>query len=410
MGFDKARDLVSHGKHFRITHGGVFKFFLLKFFLLRSLLGAWACFLRLPGVMPLSKEQMDLLKDGSTSIQFAKDNPRKVGSKAWDRYEQYKDANSISQAMEKKAGWQDLTADFEKGFLKIMKEDVEMQGPTKRPAPEGTPDREAQARTKSQASTLIPRSLPTEIEDPISKVEISAATLTALRMVMREEITHGVSAIESRLMNRMDEQMQNMKEEIEKEKAARGLLESRLHNLEAKQNMKIDVDKMDDEVDKSIAVIGGFGEKGIEEAEDVLKELLAHINGFQDVNLVESNSGVLGLAQFDTPSNAFKFVRSQKKHAGIQHAGLWVAENRTRAERNRSKIVSKLKKFLIELGNMNPKDVMVSYKVFKVVVRVGSKLIPLASVDADMEVQWHDAEMPSADVKKALEEFIANME
>ena len=201
-----------------------------------------------------------------------------------------------------------------------------------------------------------------------------------------------------------------MKEEIEREKAARGLLESRLHNLEAKQSMKIDVDKMDDEVDKSIAVIGGFGEKGIEEAEDVLKELLAHINGFQDVNLVESNSGVLGLAQFDTPSNAFKFVRSQKKHAGIQHAGLWVAENRTRAERNRSKIVSKLKKFLIELGNMNPKDVMVSYKVFKVVVRVGSKLIPLASVDSDMEVHWHDAEMPSADVKKALEEFIANME
>ena len=81
-------------------------------------------------------------------------------------------------------------------------------------------------------------------------------------------------------------------------------------------------------------------------------------------------------------------------------------------ERNRSKIVSKLKKIFIELGNMNPKDVMVSYKVFKVVVRVGSKLTPtpLASADADMEVHWHDADMPSADVKRALEEFIANME
>ena len=277
---------------------------------------------------------MDLLKDGSTPIQFAKDNPKKVGSKAWDRYEQYKDANSISQAMEKKAGWQDLTADFEKGFLKIM--NVEVQGPNKRPAPEGTPDREAQARTKSQASNLIPRSLPTEIEDPISKVEISAATLTALRMVMREEITHGVSAMESRLMNRMDEQIQNMKEDIEKEKAARGLLESRLHQLETKQNKKIGVEQMGDEVDKSIAVIGGFGDKGIEEAEDVLKELLAHINGFQDVNLVESNSGVLGLAQFDTPSNAFKFVRSQKKHprrrAG-QYAGAALQDARKSKER-----------------------------------------------------------------------------
>ena len=155
--------------------------------------------------MPLLKEQMDV-KDGSTPIQFAKDNPKKVGSKAWDGYEQYKDAHSISQAMEKKAGWQDVTADLEKGFLKIMKDmDVEVWGPTKRPAPEGTPDREAQARTKSQASTLIPRNHPTEIEDPISKVEISSATLTAFGMVMREEITHGVSAMEIRLMNKMDE-------------------------------------------------------------------------------------------------------------------------------------------------------------------------------------------------------------
>jgi len=39
-------------------------------------------FLRLLDVMPLSKEQMDLLKDGSTPIQFAKDSPQKM-SKNW---------------------------------------------------------------------------------------------------------------------------------------------------------------------------------------------------------------------------------------------------------------------------------------------------------------------------------------
>ena len=49
---------------------------------------------------------------------------------------------------------------------------------------------------------------------------------------------------------------------------------------------------------------------------------------------------------------------------------------------------------------------MVSYNV----VRVGSKLTPLACVDADMEVHWHDADSPFAYVKKALEEFVANME
>ena len=132
---------------------------------------------------------MDLLKDGNTPIQFTKDNPKKVGSKAWDRYEHYKDATPIAQATEKKAGWQDLTADFEKGFLKLMMDiDGEGQGSTKRPAPEGTPDRETQARTKAHASEMIPRSLPTELQDPISKVEMSAATIAALRMVVREEI------------------------------------------------------------------------------------------------------------------------------------------------------------------------------------------------------------------------------
>jgi len=60
-----------------------------------------------------------LLKDGNTPIQFAKDNPKKVGSKAWDRYEQYKDATSIAQTTEKKAGWQDLTADFEKDSSRL---------------------------------------------------------------------------------------------------------------------------------------------------------------------------------------------------------------------------------------------------------------------------------------------------
>ena len=123
--------------------------------------------------------------------------------------------------------------------------------------------------------------------------------------------------------------------------------------------------------------------------------------------MVDSNS-VVGLAQFDTPGNAMAFIKSQKKHAGIQHAGLWVAENRSRAERNRSKIV--LKKFLIELGNMNPKDVMVNYKMCKVVVRVGSKLTPLASVNEEMDLDWHDENVTPADVKTALEEFIANME
>ena len=67
--------------------------------------------------------------------------------------------------------------------------------------------------------------------------------------------------MDSRLMNRMDEHIQNMKDDIEKERAARGLLETRLHHLDMKQNLNTHVGKMDDEVDKSVAVIGGLGDK-----------------------------------------------------------------------------------------------------------------------------------------------------
>ena len=66
-----------------------------------------------PSVMPIAKEHMEAFKDGSTQIQFAQENPKKPGSKAWDRYEAYKRTTTIAQATENKAGWQDLTADFE---------------------------------------------------------------------------------------------------------------------------------------------------------------------------------------------------------------------------------------------------------------------------------------------------------
>ena len=360
--------------------------------------------------MPLSKEQMDLLKDGNTPIQFAKENPKKAGSKAWDRYEQYKDATSIAQATEKKAGWQDLTADFEKGFLKIMMDvDGEGQGSTKRPAPEGTPDREAQARTKAHASEMIPRSLPTELQDPISKVEMSAATIAALRMVVREEITNGMSAMENRITNKMDEQIGKMQQDMEEEKKARLLLETRLQVLEQKENLKSSPGHDMEEVDKSIAVVGGFGEKTVEEAEELLKELLAHVDGFHEVTMVDSNT-VVGLAQFHSPVQAMKFVRSQKKNEQIQKSGIWVSENRSKSERNRSKAVSKLKKFLIELGNFAPKDVIVSYKMFRVVVRLNGTLTPVASVQDDLTVEWHQADVPSAIVKEAFTEFMAEME
>ena len=59
----------------------------------------------------------------------------------------------------------------------------------------------------------------------------------------------------------------------------------------------------------------------------------------------------LALARFESPTTAMKFIRSQRRHQRLQTAKLWAAENRSRDDRRRLKAVSKLKKYLVELGS-----------------------------------------------------------
>ena len=100
--------------------------------------------------MPLSQQQLLALKNADTKIMVQMENPKKVGSKAWDKFEKYKHAKSIGEATQAGANWQDVSVDFEKGFLKVMDFiDEDMPPSTKRSAPEGTPDRESQARAST---------------------------------------------------------------------------------------------------------------------------------------------------------------------------------------------------------------------------------------------------------------------
>lgn len=103
--------------------------------------------------MPLSKEQIDDPK--MTKIVIQNQNPKESGSKAWDRFNRYRMVRTIGDAMRASPNWQDLSSDFEKGFLKLHVEnsdgDESMPSSVKRSAPEGTPHRETQARAKVQA-------------------------------------------------------------------------------------------------------------------------------------------------------------------------------------------------------------------------------------------------------------------
>ena len=68
--------------------------------------------------------------------------------------------------------------------------------------------------------------------------------------------------------------------------------------LESKQATKENPNDVTEAVDKSLAVIGGFGGTAVEEAEKLAHDLLKHVQGFHEVSMVDGNS-IVGLAQFD---------------------------------------------------------------------------------------------------------------
>ena len=250
------------------------------------------------GKMPLSQLQLEALRNSATIIQIQPDNPKKSGSKAFERFDRYKAATTIGDATNKGANWQGLTTDFEKEFLKIpdlIPSDVDRQGGTKRGAPAGTPDREADARSKMHSSAaMVPKVWIPEANNQISKVEMSAATITPLRAMMREEIKNGMLEMEDRFTNKLHQAVGNMKEEMKIEREARQQLEERITRLEKESAGKEGKFSQNgnhetDDVDKAVAVVGGFVHKTLEEVEALVEEMMRGVQGYKDMEIVDIN-------------------------------------------------------------------------------------------------------------------------
>ena len=360
--------------------------------------------------MPLSEDQISALKNGETIISIQTENPKKAGSKAWERFEKYKHATTIAEAMGNSANWQDLSGDFEKGYMKIVDTgDATMTSSTKRSAPEGTPDREAHARAKLQPTQLVPQVLVPEVLDPVHKVEMSAATIAALRSMMREEFRHGMAEMETMLAGKIESSVDELRKEIACERDARQHLEQRIAHLEVKHLNSNMPDSDAETVGKSMAVIGGFAADALEDAEKIVQDMLAGVDGFREVDMAGSKQDI-ALANFDTPQKAMQFIWSQRTNPVMQSQKLWAAENRPRSERMRCKVVSKIKKFMIEIGGVEAKDIKVNYKLFKVSARVSGRNVLVASVGGNGGLSWLHDSLPGAPVREALESFMEEME
>ena len=208
---------------------------------------------------------------------------------------------------------------------------MEAHGSTKRGAPEGTPGRETDARSKLPSTAVVPRALAVEPVESGAKVEMSAATISALRSMMRDEIRHGMVEMEQRFTAKLSTAMGEIREELGAEKVARQQLAERFRHLEqqnmGEQGKHAPHNFEDEDVDKSVVVVGGFVEKSLADAEALVQEMMVGIKGYKDVDMIDVEPP-LALARFDSPGEAMKFIRSQQKNATVQTNQLWASENR----------------------------------------------------------------------------------
>ena len=249
------------------------------------------------------------------------------------------------------------------------------------------------------SAAMVPKILISEANDPISKVEMSAAAITALRAMMREEITNGMLEMDDRFNGKLQQAVGNMKEEVKVEREARQQLEERIARFETRQFVPKKNYESED-VDKAVAVVGGFVNKTVEELDALVEEMMRGAKGYKEMEIVDINPPI-ALATFDTPMQAMKFIRGQRRNPTVQTNRFWVSENRSRMGRMRCKAVSKLKKFLIELGGLQPANIIVTSKKFSIMARINGKLNPIAYVGDDLGIEWQDKNIVNENVRTA---------
>ena len=65
---------------------------------------------------------------------------------------------------------------------------------------------------------------------------------------------------------------------------------------------------------------------------------------------------------------------------------------------------------MIELGGFQARDVVTSYKMFRVNARVSGKILPVVTVTEACEVIWCNDSVPTVQVREALDSLVRGLE
>ena len=126
------------------------------------------------------------------------------------------------------------------------------------------------------------------------------------------------------------------------------------------------------------------------------------IASYKSMEMIDAESP-FGLATFHNAGNEILHQVSEEKWYD-PHEQSVDSENRSRTERVRCKIVSKIKQFLIEVQGRTPVNIIASYKK-----RDPGKLVPAAFVGRNLGLEWLDASSVVDGVRKAMGAFIQDL-
>lgn len=106
----------------------------------------------------MKREIVDKLADDQTKIWYAQENPKRPGSGSRDRYESYKHATTVGEALQMGSYKADLKHDFNRGFLHLEELDTRpsSQAPERQP-PEDDPIEESPGESRNSSGKSAPR-------------------------------------------------------------------------------------------------------------------------------------------------------------------------------------------------------------------------------------------------------------
>lgn len=317
------------------------------------------------------------LDDDSTMIIVQSVGPKQRESKAWHRFEKYKAATTVGEAIGLGAERSDFNSDLKVKVVTIMEKDG------KRAPATGSPDRESAERAKTPNFSAAIVEVPT-----LPPIQRQTFTLDDINSLMEKTIRNEMTASRRRSRTR------SRRSEGPSPRCAKRCARSARPWRSAWRQWTrawwqwsvaavalVHIDAVDD----TVLIVRGFSRVTRDLAIETVTKALDEVAGFVEA-FAEGMTPSIVKARFDTSQSLQTFPRSQSTVASFDGTNASRDEPVHKWQWNRT--LNKIKRATIETTARDGKEVVVDRfkrQVFKV---IGGRLQEIAAVDATSSITW----------------------